>query len=225
MIRRTAVHVDDHYTIVPNDWLRDARLSRRARGLLAELMSHRIGWEVTLDSLVASGPEGRDALRSAIDELVTCGYLQVRRERDELGRVQGTNYTITDPVQTPRSEPESDFPTQAEPTEAEPTHKKTIVQKTSSKNSPSAVAEDGFAEFWQAYPRKVGKLAAQRAYAKALKIATAEQILATVRRVQWSPEVRFIPHPASWLNSGRWMDEAPPAAGNGGGPKLPAGWS
>lgn len=230
MIRRTRVHVDDHYTIVPNAWLRDQRLSRRARGLLAELMSHRIGWEVTLDSLINTGPEGRDALRSAIDELVTCGYLLVQRERDDAGRLQGTSYTITDPAQTPSSEPKSDFPTLAEPTEAEPPHKKTIPSEDQ-RTSCSADAEQAFEEFWKAYPRKVGKLKARKAYAQALKQATSAEILAALSVTVWDDNPKYRPHPTSWLNAGRWMDETPPAAFsvNGtklpAGPKLPAGWS
>jgi hypothetical protein len=67
-----------------------------------------------------------------------------------------------------------------------------------------------FDVFWEKYPRKVGKLDAQKAYTKALKLATPEDILAGVERsVKHWTDPRFIPYPATWLNGGRWMDEVP----------------
>lgn len=75
---------------------------------------------------------------------------------------------------------------------------------------PSADApDDGFAAFWSAYPKKVGKRQAQAAYAKALDRATASAILNGA--VAYAAEVRatgvatrFIKHPQGWLNDDRW---------------------
>jgi hypothetical protein len=66
-----------------------------------------------------------------------------------------------------------------------------------------------FQAFWTAYPRREAKLAAFKAYTKARRLASAEDILAGVERykVQMPEERRFRPLPASWLNAGRWMDE------------------
>ncbi len=71
-----------------------------------------------------------------------------------------------------------------------------------------------FDEFWAAYPRKEGKIAARRAYDRAVKAASHERVMAGL--TQWLPqarntEARFIPHPERWLNAGRWDDEAPAA--------------
>lgn len=66
----------------------------------------------------------------------------------------------------------------------------------------------GFDEFWKAYPRKVSKLLAMKAWSKALKLATAEQIMAGVEQYKkHKPEYADWAFPASWLNAGRWMDE------------------
>jgi hypothetical protein len=69
----------------------------------------------------------------------------------------------------------------------------------------------GFEDFWGHYPRRIGKLAALRAYEKALKHATQDTILAGVMLYKQTmpQEERFRPHPATWLNQGRWMDELP----------------
>lgn len=63
--------------------------------------------------------------------------------------------------------------------------------------------------FWTVYPRRVGKLAAMRAYQKARVMATADEILAGVEvyKRHLPDEDRFIAHASTWLNQGRWMDE------------------
>ena len=68
-----------------------------------------------------------------------------------------------------------------------------------------------FDDFWAAYPRKEGKLDAEKAYAQARKRATADAILAGVMLyAQTCPqERRFQKLPAGWLRAGRWLDELP----------------
>lgn len=65
-----------------------------------------------------------------------------------------------------------------------------------------------FDTFWQAYPRKVGKLAALEKYRTARKMATAEEILAGVARYkQNKPGYADWCHAKTWLSQGRWLDE------------------
>lgn len=67
-----------------------------------------------------------------------------------------------------------------------------------------------FETFWQCYPRRVAKLAAKKAYDKALKQTTHQEIMAGVERYAFhtrNTEHQYIKHPASWLNSGCWEDE------------------
>lgn len=67
--------------------------------------------------------------------------------------------------------------------------------------------------FWMAYPRKVGKLAAQKAWTKIKPSAKlAAEITAAVEAQKTGHEFmrdggEFIPHAATWLNAGRWTDE------------------
>src|SRR5687767_7919626 len=65
-----------------------------------------------------------------------------------------------------------------------------------------------FDQFWSAYPRKVGKLAAQREWAK-LKPPIADVLAALAWQVPTWDDPQFICHPRTWLHQGRWMDEAP----------------
>ena len=75
-----------------------------------------------------------------------------------------------------------------------------------------------FETFWKAYPKKVGKRAALRAF-KALgaeRPPVAELVEALERHKKaagWLVERgKFIPHPTTWLNQGRWEDELMPDA-------------
>lgn len=82
--------------------------------------------------------------------------------------------------------------------------------------SPAPQAASGFAEWYSHYPRKTGKAAAEKAYAKALKRVDAPTLLSAVVRYKADPnlpEKQYIPHPSKWLNDGRWEDEPLPAKG------------
>lgn len=73
-----------------------------------------------------------------------------------------------------------------------------------------------FELFWHAYPKKAGKDAAFRAW-KAKKrekrLPPVAELIAKVEQFksseQWQRDGgQYIPNPATWLNQGRWMDEA-----------------
>jgi hypothetical protein len=66
--------------------------------------------------------------------------------------------------------------------------------------------------FWERYPRKVGRAAAERAYATARQTATDAEILRGLDRCQWPENARFIPNPARWLAEDRWRDDPGAAA-------------
>ena len=64
-----------------------------------------------------------------------------------------------------------------------------------------------FDDFWAVYPRRKDKLDAKRAWDRALKIATAEEIIDGAKRYARIAEAPFIKLPATFLNKGSWMDE------------------
>lgn len=74
---------------------------------------------------------------------------------------------------------------------------------------PAEKPAPDFEAFWLAYPRKVGKHDARRAWARAAKQASAAAVMAGLARHQFNPDPRYVPHPATWLNGGRWQDEQP----------------
>ncbi|MFD5940245.1 hypothetical protein [Streptomyces griseus] len=83
-----------NFTILPNDLLRDDRLSYCARGVLGELLSRPSGWETNADALSERARrrrgdvvgEGRRGLRAGFAELEAAGYMVRRKEKGEKGR-------------------------------------------------------------------------------------------------------------------------------------------
>jgi hypothetical protein len=63
-------------------------------------------------------------------------------------------------------------------------------------------SKDDFEKFWNLYPKKVAKADAQKAWNKALKRKTADELLelAKVYSEGKLPDMTYIPYPASWLN-------------------------
>jgi hypothetical protein len=66
-----------------------------------------------------------------------------------------------------------------------------------------------FETFWKAYPRKVGKGAAQKAWTAAVRKADPDRIIEGVERYPWPDDPAFVPHASTWLNGQRWEDELP----------------
>lgn len=65
-----------------------------------------------------------------------------------------------------------------------------------------------FAVWWKAYPDKVGKGAAEKAWPKARKLAPLADLLDAIERYKRDkPPDRDWCHPATWLNQKRWLDE------------------
>lgn len=63
--------------------------------------------------------------------------------------------------------------------------------------------------FWQMYPRRVAKVAAQKAWAK-LKPAEREAAIAALPAhvEHWSDrDLAYVPHPGTWIHQQRWTDE------------------
>ncbi len=56
-------HLSSGFTVLPNSTLNDERLSFRARGILAWLVSKPDNWQVRITAIAAAGKEGRDAWR------------------------------------------------------------------------------------------------------------------------------------------------------------------
>lgn len=159
------------FSQIPNAVLRDYRLSWRARGLLAELLSYPADYVISVDELVrrarrvSGATEGRDAMRAAVRELKNVGYIVSTKRQDAQGRwvteVEVTDdpaYDMPNPpldsaAVTPAHEPDADvsagrtddgIPGVGEPGVGEPGVNKNTEKKTeiSSSSYSSSIASE-----------------------------------------------------------------------------------
>ncbi|MGH9095733.1 MAG: hypothetical protein ACRDXE_11275 [Acidimicrobiales bacterium] len=70
----------ERFTCIDNQTIEDARLSFKALGLLAYLLSRPDGWEVRAPHLASTHGDGEYAVRAALTELGEAGYLERRQE-------------------------------------------------------------------------------------------------------------------------------------------------
>lgn len=109
------------------------------------------------------------------------------------------------------------------PTRPDPTPKNKV--KTSSSTAPpSTDDEPDFTRFWAAYPRRIGKGQARKAWATAIKRGVdPETVIEAAGRftaLRGNEDPKFTPHPSTWLNGERWGDVPDPEPREAG-PVMP----
>ena len=81
------------YTTICNRIFKDRRLSLKAKGLLAMLLSFSDSWKLSISGLEVILKEGRTSIRSTINELIKHGYVEREQVRKE-GMFVGVNYIV-----------------------------------------------------------------------------------------------------------------------------------
>ena len=124
-IRMNREQMQGGYTVLPNQILRTREMSYKARYLLAQMLSMSEAWQYTVAGMAKVCGMGRDAVRTAMVELETLGYL-VRSQSRANGRFSHNVYIIREvPVEA-----------EAAPAEAEPQ----VVSKEDDLAMPAASA-------------------------------------------------------------------------------------
>lgn len=176
---------DREFTILPNATIRDQRLSFRATGLLAYLVSLPDGTGVDSLSLSRRKKEGRDAVRTAFDELMAVGYVRRYKEQDPDTGFWRTVIEVTD-----QTEPTPDFQasvnqspvSRASGFQALSQERKDRGEST--EESTSSLPDGSFNDFWERYPkrhgRRVGKASAAAKWSRLSAEHRAEALVAVL---------------------------------------------
>lgn len=159
----------DNYTQVSNALIRDRRITPKAKGVAAWLLSHSTEYRFTTDAIAEHLGVGVDQIKTAIRELEKHGYLErVFLREPGTARVTGMEYLLDDnptPAAVhanPQVSADSGFPADGEPaggsaadglaTDGKPGgHIEDEVPRTSSEEDQSCMHDD----FWAAMTRLV----------------------------------------------------------------------
>ena len=215
---------EDDFTLIPNSVSRSTDLPARAKAVYIFMRSHRDGWNITTTSVAHALGMNKDTVASAINDLIESGHMRRIEKRSEGGTFAGWDYEILSGRATVS---EKTGPGKTGPGKTgcirRLSSKKTkeitsLSQEDHAQTSGSSEREsrsDRFDEFWDAYPRKVGKKKARAKFAAAVKAAgDAQRVIDGAQRLAADPnlpEKQFIPHPTTWLERGGWDDEPLPA--------------
>jgi hypothetical protein len=160
------------------------------------------------------------SVRRLCDQLEAAHHLQVIASR---GRGHSCRYRPILHAEPDQNEPDRESESEPEAVTTEPVPERSGVpdtadtpkKKSASRAKPKDLTAD-FEGWWLQYPRKVSKGAAAKAYEKARKSATAEDLELGAMKyagARTSEDPTYTKHPSTWLNNKCWLDEPEPARG------------
>lgn len=118
------------YVTIRNAALRDDRLSLKAKGALAMMLTFVDGWTYRLGHLEGLSRDGRDALRSAIRELELAGYITRHQSRGPDGRLAEAVYHVADDAATVDGKPADGESVAGQPVDGQAVAGETVDGKT-----------------------------------------------------------------------------------------------
>lgn len=76
---------DTNYVVMDKTFLNDTRLSWKAKGILAYMLSKPDDWTFYLDELIKHSTDGKSSFKSGFNELKKYGYVRMERKKREDG--------------------------------------------------------------------------------------------------------------------------------------------
>ena len=226
----------ESFTVLYNSMITDKRLSLKAKGLFAVMMSRPEGWEFSVSGLAAFAGVGKDSIRTTLAELEEVGYLLRSQAHDSGGKFAGNIYVLQDIAPPLSGNTDNGKNRQRETTLPEnPTQRKKDSKERKTKEPPippeGAVCEskkradksipkwkperfEAFWTFYRTHARGEDRIGAVKAWDKLKPDDTLIDTMARALRNQiqsddWRRGIG-IPHAETWLNNARWTDQKRP---------------
>lgn len=213
--------IHDGYTPIPNDLLRNPDVSHKAVRVYGFLRSHKSGWMLNVRAVATQLGMSKNTVSSAMQELETLGYVTREWQTTEGGVRNGMKYLIFDKPAGRAGVPKTGtrvsqfLGAQERGIPQIGTHKEEqSFKKNNPKEEQNPKTEFGaeFDAFWKSYPRKAGKQKAQTKFEEQISngaspddlVKASTNFRAETERQQ--TEMRYIPHPSTFLNQERWRD-------------------
>ena len=215
---------DSNFTIISNTGMKDDRLSFKAKGLLAYMLTLPDDWVFYESEIAKHSTDGKQAVRTGLKELQSAGYLVKEQARNQNGKFSKVDWVVSDEpenvdittVPPSTTLPSTDKPSTVKPpTDNQPllstNGTKDLSKQNTNKPSSAKLTED-FEKLWQLYPKKQGsKKKALASYKKAIKSGTTNKEIQDgivaykkyLHREQWQKPANG----DTWFNNERWNNE------------------
>jgi len=207
---RPKLDIDGQFTIVHNDWIRKSQLTPPAMLLYIYLSGHEAGYELRFPQIKRETRLGDRALRSALNELCEADWVEATRVKKPDGRLGPYRYEVQNPPLDTGDAARVRLATVDNATVDNRSHLKRETNKNINKEKEYSEA---FEKFWGEYPRKEGKPASLRAFQKAIKATTAEELIEAAKNyalLTRNTEKRFIRKAYNWLADEDYLSQEKP---------------
>lgn len=192
---------------------RQSRADGRARLVLLAIADHQgeLGAWPSIQTLSRMVNASERSVQRDIQHLQQIGELKVDfRSAPTGGQYKANRYWVTLPEVTNRTSEVTNEASEVTDSASEVTAGGVLTLNRNLKRNINAQHEKLFEEFWNAYPKKVDKAKAFRAFKSALSRATFEDIMAGVIAYRNDPKRNpdYTKYPATWLNGDAWENAA-----------------
>lgn len=218
------------YAILPSPVRYDRRLSASEKVFFAEItsLSDQCGYCYAGNGYFSKLYDTSDrTVQRWVKHLQELGYVAVTNVRDGAAMQRRISPLPDAPhEETPETEADKNVgerhpvsagdknvapaPTKMSPTPRQKCRLEQYKNNNTSNNNTTRACTRGFDRFWAAYPRKVGKGAAERSFERIRPdSALLDGMLRAIETQRQSDTWQrgYIPNPATWLNQRRWEDE------------------
>ncbi|MGA3599437.1 DnaD domain protein [Lysinibacillus agricola] len=125
------VQKKENYVVLDKGFLNDSRLSWRAKGLLAYMLSLPNDWLFSISDLAIRSKCGRDTTANIIKELTNAGYIHKEQGRTNLGKFGKMDLLV---FETPQSAPFTENPLTENPLTENPLTENLLTENPLTEN-------------------------------------------------------------------------------------------
>lgn len=141
------------------------------------------------------GLKDTKGIQKTIKEFEGLGYLKIEHRKTKDGGFTSNRYTLL--LSSGKSTPTRQKPLRVG-----------VSEPDNTKDYTKTNINQSFNEFWKIYPKKVGKKTAEKSFFK-IDCKFYDRVIYGAKRFRYESrnnDLKFIPHPTTWLNQERWMD-------------------
>ena len=222
------IHKEDNYVIVDKAFLLNEKISLKAKGLLALLLSYPDNWQFYEAEIVQHAADKANSLSSGLKELIENGYIVRKLGKDETGKFKGYEYHIYEKPITEKpimENPITEKPITEKPITEKPITEKPITENsvllnnkdtknkdtknknTKNKNTKTASSPElasEFKEWYSKYPHPRNEQQTMKNYIKARKTYSAEQLMTALNNYlaeieEQHTDKRYIKHSTNFV--------------------------